>query len=94
MTFWTDLLLSNHSQARWQKAIQHLAESGRIEDSPRDIGLLIKEIPEDVEKECAAEIKEKLYTWAWPHLRRRIVAGMPEWYKEQLLKKQFENQDA
>jgi hypothetical protein len=78
------------AQARWMKAVQHLKESGKIEDSPRDIGMLMKEIPDDIGKECAEEIKEKLYEWAWPHLRRMVTKGLPEWYKEQLLKKQFE----
>ena len=75
--------------ARWQKAYQHLRESGQIEDSPRDIGLLMREVPPDVEKECEAEIKDKLYQWAWPHIRRGLTRGLPEWYKERLLERQF-----
>jgi RNA ligase-like protein len=82
-----------NSQARWQKAIQHLRERGLIEDSPRDIGLLFKEIWPDIEKECADEIKGALYAWAVPHLRRLVTRGFPEWYKEQLLAKQFERGD-
>lgn len=93
-----DILLklgdSFNSQARWMKAIQHLKEQGKIEDSPRDIGMLIKEIPNDVEKECAEVIKEKLYEWAWPHIRRMVTRGFPEWYKEQLVKKQFDMTEA
>lgn len=76
--------------ARWQKALQHLREAGQIEDSPRDIGLLMKEVAPDVEKECSEEIKDKLWQWAWPHIRRGIIRGLPEWYKERLLEKQFE----
>ncbi len=75
--------------ARWQKAVLHLAEVGLIENSPRDIGKLIKEIPEDVLKECEGEIKQALFDWAWPSIRRRLTYGMPEWYKEELLKSQF-----
>lgn len=81
---------SYNTQARWMKALQHLREAGQIEDSPRDIGTLMKEIPVDIDKECAEQIKEKLYEWAWPHLRRMVTRGFPEWYKEQLLKRQFE----
>jgi hypothetical protein len=76
--------------ARWNKAIQHLTEAGKIEGSPRDIGALIKEIPADIEKECVDEIKERLYQFAWPHIRRKVTAGFPEWYKSELLKRQFE----
>lgn len=78
--------------ARWQKAVQHLREAGALEGSPRDIGLLIKEVPADVEKECLDEIKEALFAWAWPKVRRGLNAGMPEWYKDELLKQQFESE--
>ncbi len=81
-----------HSAARWQKALQHLAEAGALEGSPRDIGALMREVPADIEKECSEEIKEKLFQWAWPHLRRKVVAGLPEWYKQHLLEQQFEQQ--
>jgi hypothetical protein len=76
--------------ARWNKAIQHLAEAGKIEGSSRDIGALIKEVPADIEKECVDEIKERLYRFAWPHIRRKVTAGLPEWYKDELLKRQFD----
>ena len=76
--------------ARWNKAIQHLREAGQIEDSPRDIGLLMREIPADIEKECQEEIKDYLYKWAWDHIRRLTTRGFPQYYKEQLLKLQFE----
>jgi hypothetical protein len=79
------------TQARWMKALQHLREAGKIEDSPRDIGSVMKEIPEDVLRECEAEIKQKLFDWAWPSIQRMVTRGFPQWYKEELLKKQFEH---
>lgn len=82
------------SPARWNKAVQHLTEAGLLESSPRDIGALMKEVPVDVENECAAEIKEKLWRWAWPHIRRKAVAGLPEWWKDELVKKQFGQENA
>jgi len=75
--------------ARWNKAVIHLLEAGVLENSPKDIGHLIKEVPEDVLKECAADIAQELMDWAWPQLRRKLTHGLPEWYKEELLKKQF-----
>ncbi|HAM40776.1 MAG TPA: hypothetical protein DCP69_05415 [Candidatus Omnitrophica bacterium] len=75
--------------ARWQKALQHLAERGGVEGSPRDIGPLIREVPEDVERECADEIREALWTWAWPKIRRGLNAGLPEWYKSSLAEQAF-----
>jgi hypothetical protein len=76
--------------ARWNKAIQHLHERGELENDVRDIGKLMQEIPIDVKKECEEEIKEFLFGWAWPHIRRQTSRGFPEFYKELLLKKAFE----
>lgn len=78
--------------ARWQKAVQHLTEAGTLEGSPRDIGALMKEVPVDIEKECREEILEALWAWAWPSIRRMTTHGLPEWYKEELLKRQFANE--
>jgi len=78
--------------ARWAKAVQHLREAGRLTDTPKDIGALMAEVPADVEKEERDAILTSLWAWAWPHLRRRLCGGMPEWYKDLLLKKQFEEQ--
>lgn len=83
-----------NTQARWQKAIQHLTEKGLITGSPRDIGPLIKEIPADIKRECEEEIKEKLFAFAWPHLSRMVTRGFPEFYKELLLKKQLEREES
>lgn len=77
--------------ARWHKAVQHLREQGQIEDSPRDIGLLIKEAKTDIEKECMELIAQKLAEWALPQIRRGVVRGLPEWYKDELVKRQFDN---
>lgn len=75
--------------ARWHKAVQHLKEAGKIEDSPKDIGALMKEVPADIKKECEAEIRDLLFSHYWPKIARFVAAGLPEWYKEELLKKQF-----
>lgn len=80
------------TQARWQKALQHLTESGIIKGTPQDIGALMKEVPEDVKRECEEEIKRKLFAFAWPHIARRVGHGLPQWYKELLLKQQFERE--
>ncbi len=85
------LIQRYHSAARWQKAVMHLREQGKIEDSPRDIGLLMREIWPDIEREEKEAIKDALYAWAQDKVRRGVTAGLPEWYKEQLLRKQFES---
>ncbi|KKK74322.1 hypothetical protein LCGC14_2884940 [marine sediment metagenome] len=83
------LIAELRTPARWEKAVQHLAEAGTLEGSPRDIGQLIKEIPEDVLKEEREYITEALFKYAWPQIRRGLTAGMPEWYKERLASQAF-----
>lgn len=79
------------TEARWQKAIQHLREAGTLESSPRDIGALIREVPADVLKECEGEIRDALFKHFWPQISRGITRGLPEWYREQLAKSAFSN---
>ncbi len=87
------LLANRYTTAtRWHKAEQHLRDAGKIESSMRDIPHLFAEVPKDIEKECEDEIKDYLYSWAWPQLRRMVTRGLPEWYKEELLKRQFDGQ--
>lgn len=78
------------STARWQKAIQHFREEGTLEGSPRDIGALIREIPDDILKEEGEEIKKALFEHFWPDIRRAVTRGFPEWYKQELAKQAFE----
>ncbi len=78
------LITKYKSEARWEKSIQHLRDAGTLEGSPRDIGPLIKEIPEDVLKECRDEIAEALFNHFWQNIRRGITGGFPDYYKRKL----------
>ena len=80
------------TQPRWEKAIIHLRERGAIENSPRDIGNLIREIQSDFREECLEDLKEQLLKWALSDVTRGIVAGLPEWYKDRLLESAFEGE--
>ena len=80
------------TKARWNKAIMHMKERGLIEDRVQDIGPIIKEIPLDIKKECEDEIKEELWKFAWPHIARLATRGFPQFYKDQLMEKQFEKE--
>ena len=71
-------------ETRWDKAVQHLREAGNLEGSPKDIGALLREVPKDIKEECAEEIKDALFEWAWPHIKRAVGRGLPEWYKRKL----------
>lgn len=79
------------THARWNKAIQHLKEAGHDVTSPRIIGSLIKEVQADTLNEEGNAIKEELFNWAWPQIQRMIVGGLPEFFKEELVKTQFED---
>ncbi len=81
------------TEARWQKAVQHLREAGTLLEEPKDIGALIKEVNIDTQDECSIEIAEILYKWGWKQISRGITAGLPEWYKNQLMEKQFESKE-
>jgi len=78
------------TEARWEKAIQHLRERGLVHDDPSDIGALIKEIGEDFVSECAEEIGARLFL----HFEKALVVGIrrgfPEWYKERIAKYAFD----
>lgn len=80
--------------ARWAKAVQHLRELGGITDDVKDIGLIMAEVPTDVLKECEEQMKAELWAWAWPHIRRGLTRGLPQWYKEELLKRQFNGEQS
>jgi len=87
--FETILVEKYRTEARWQKAVQHLREAGTLTESPQDIGLLIKAVPVDILKECEEEIKETLFKHVWPHISRGLTRGLPEWYKDELAKTAF-----
>lgn len=78
------------TEPRWLKGVQHLRDSGTLVDGPQDIGPLLKEVGQDVLKEEAEEIKQKLFDWAWPQIQRGVTAGLPQWYKDRLLQQAFQ----
>ena len=83
------LIAKYKTPARWNKAVQHLREAGTLEQSPRDIGPIIKEVQEDIRRECYDEIAQALVNYAMPNIILGCAAGIPAWYKEELLREQF-----
>lgn len=84
----TTLAAAYATEQRWDKAVQHLRDRGELEDDPRDIGALLKEVQTDLLEECEDEIKEVLFKWAWKHLARASTNGFAQWYKQRLLSQQ------
>ncbi len=90
---WEVFMEKYRSEARWEKAVQHLSETGVLEGSPRDIGKLLCEIQCDIEAESSEDIKAFLWKEFGQDLKRKAIAGFPEWYKDRLAKKSFEVQN-
>lgn len=81
---------SFRTEARWQKAIQHLNERGELTNTPKDIGKLLKEINEDIETEEQDSVKNFLWKEYKRDIMRSATGGFPDWYKDQLLKGCFD----
>lgn len=78
------LIASLKTEARWNKAVQHLREVGSITDSPQDIGMLINEVQADTLKEESDFIRDRLYAHFIGQINRGVIRGLPEWYKARL----------
>jgi len=81
-----DYIKSFNNENRWKKAIIHFKEKGLLQQSPRDIGPLLKEIQTDILKEEEENIKNYLFKTFKDDILRNSIKGFPEWFKEQLLK--------
>ena len=77
-------------ERRWEKAIEHLRDEGRLQEAVQDIGPLMKEVQADILKEEVDWIKDKLFENAKKNILRGITAGLPEWYKDKLVRSQFD----
>ena len=78
-----DLGDSLRNTNRWDKAIQHLRESGELTDTVKDIGPLIKEIHTDISLEEDADLT-KLLKQVRTHVLRESTKGFAEYYKNML----------
>jgi hypothetical protein len=78
------LAASMKTEARWRKAVQHLKEKGLCEGTPRDIGLLMREIHGDIEVEDSQQIAEALLKHFLPTIKRAVCAGFADWYKAEI----------
>jgi len=83
------LALTYRHEGRWQKAIQHLQEKNLLTNDPTDIGILMREISLDIEKEEVDNIKDKLWEWAKRKILAGATRGFPEWYKLKLAEEMF-----
>jgi hypothetical protein len=87
--FLTELIETYRSEARWDKAIQHLKEQGALLGEPKDIGPLIGEIVRDLKEEEGMGIMARLMRRYWPHIARGATGGFAEYYKRKLMEGAF-----
>jgi hypothetical protein len=80
------------TEQRWRKSLEHLRDDNELEFEPRDISKLVGTVCKDVHDECADEIKEALFKWAWKRVAKGLTRGLAEWYKQYLLERQFEKE--
>jgi len=71
-------------EARWRKSVQRLRDGGKLEGSPKDIGLLLKESSLDLLSEYGDELRERVWKNSWKHIAKAANAGFPEWYKREI----------
>lgn len=85
-----DILINNlKTEARYYKSVQHLRDSNNLEHSPKDIGLLMKELQNDIDLEEQDYIKDVLYKKFIKDIKRGVCRGLPEWYKQYLIKESY-----
>jgi hypothetical protein len=70
-----------------------MRDNGELQNDPKDIGPLIREIQADLAKECKDEVADVLIRHFWPQILRGAIRGLPEWYKQSLLAAQFDAKD-
>lgn len=72
------------TEARWDKAVQHLRDSGYLEGTPKDIGPIMAEVQRDVEEEEKENIKDLLYAKFRKSILKGVSEGVAQWYKDGL----------
>jgi hypothetical protein len=82
---WESFCATYNSTARWDKAVIHLQERGLLTDSPKDIGLLLREINNDIENEEKNIICNFLWNIHKKELLSAATKGLAEYYKQRLI---------
>ncbi len=80
------------TEARWRKAIQALRDAGELDNSPKDIGPLLKQISQDILEEEGEAIAAALLKHFWKkNISRGVTRGFPQFYTEYLIGLQFDD---
>ena len=94
-TSFTEALIEKYrTEARWNKAIQHLRDDGKLTYTEKDIGALLAELHRDFDQECKEEILMVLWRRYSKDIKRGLSRGFPEYYKKKLLQDRAERNQA
>ncbi len=80
------------TEARWLKALFYLRDNVGLDNSPKDIGNLMKRVNVDITEEEKENIKDFLWKEFGGEILRTATKGLPEWYKEYLAKNSFKKE--
>lgn len=69
-----------------------LRDDGKLTSTPKDIGPLLKEVRVDVETEEKEAIKAQLWSIYREKFLRAATEGLPQYYKELLVKGEVNDQ--
>ena len=86
-TKFEEMLAMYKTEARWRKAIQHLAEKGELNYNATDIGPLIKEIHTDLMEECAEGFRDALFNFFYKQWLAAASEGFANYYKGYLMER-------
>jgi hypothetical protein len=78
------VIVKYKTEARWNKAVQHIKEDGELLNDTSDIGKLMAEVSKDILKECTEDIKDMLFKLFWKNIQRGVTTGLADWYKQKL----------
>ena len=81
------------TDARYEKAVQAMAEQGILQNAPQDIGPGIQQVRNDAKEECRPEWGEILLKKFEPLILRGIARRFPDFYKKRLAANAFENRE-
>lgn len=77
------------TEARWLKAFYYLRDQNELDNSPKDIGKLMKRVNQDITEEEKENIKDFLWKQFGKEVLKTATRGLPEWYKDKLMKESF-----
>ena len=88
-----ELFAGYATEARWTKAMQHLAERGELKGDMSDIGKLIKEVNIDTLDEEEGALKDALWAIWRKEFLRGLTKGLAPWYEHRLCNQGYSDEE-